>query len=400
MNVDIECIVKSAYRPQACAWFHKYGLSQLVVVLLLAGTAALKPLAANAQNAQGEAAYYDDTHDILQTGIDIEVVSGDFGYEPFLFSGEDDGLEQALDARSASFIVANSRNPNPNDEFTCDFGWSSINPYPFRVYNPDLTTLVGGIINGEIPQESDWKNTYCNSAAVMFNNAACGTVDGLRITSAWDGIRAAEGSPNLKIKNSWISNVRDDAVENDNYLPLVFEDNLIDGAFHGISVHSGGDISNDAGTTVNIYGSLIRIREYLYKGSQQLGALFKNEESSPTSVIHNTVVAVDYNGGEIFPKYWERSWSKIEECSNNLFLWMSDLPIPDSLPLPPACFTSLSGAEARAEWDKAKQNWINCHPKVARTASESASNPELCYEDDFGGYSAYEGDEVCTEGCH
>jgi hypothetical protein len=80
-------------------------------------------------------------------------------------------------------------------------------------------------------------------------------------------------SPDLTVKNSWISNVRDDTVENDDFLPLVFEDNLVDGTFQGISVHSGGDITTDTGATISLYGNVIRIRDYLYKSRQQYGAL-------------------------------------------------------------------------------------------------------------------------------
>jgi hypothetical protein len=304
-----------------------------------------------------------------------------------LFSEPADGEPLALDARNASFIVANSRNPNPTDDFDCDMGSSPVNPYPVKIYDPDMTSLVGGIINGEIPQESDWQPTYCNSAAVIFKRAPSSTVDGLRITSAWDALRADSTSPNLTIKNSWLSNVRDDAVENDYFRPLVFEDNLVDGAFQGISVHSGSNNLPLSTNVIELYGNVIRIREYLYKGKQQYGALFKVEDSSPSSVIHDTVVAVDYNGGGTFSGYWERSWSKIEDCSNNLFLWLSDQPISSSVPLPPACFTVLTGAEARAEWARAKQNWIDCHPNVARTPNDPASNPDHCVANSFGGYS-------------
>jgi hypothetical protein len=245
---------------------------------------------------------------------------------------------------------------------------------------------VGGIINGEIPQESDWSPTYCNSGAVIFKRADNPTVDGIRITSSWDAIRVDGNSPNLTISNSWLSDVRDDAVENDWFMQMNFEDNLVDGAFQGISVKAGTSSVGPTGATIGVYGSVIKIREYLYKGNQKYGALFKNDPNSPKSVIENTVVAVDYKGGSTF-NYWERSWSKIDECENNQFLWMSDKPIPDSVGTPPACFTVIKGDEARAAWAKAKQNWIDCHPNVARTPDDPESNPEQCVANTFGGYS-------------
>ena len=341
-----------------------------------------------------EEAYVDDTHEILQSSIDVETVSGNFGYDEYRASEPDNGEPLAVDARNASFIVANSKNSNPTDDVDCDTGSQPVNRYPVKVYDPEMAWVVGGIINDDIPQESDWRPTYCNSAALIFKRAPYATVDGLRITGAWDAIRTSDNSPDLAVRNSWISNVRDDAVENDGFMPLVFEDNLVDGAFQGISVHSDGNISTQSTETVHVYGSVVRIREYLYKGRQQYGALFKNERSSPTSIIEDTVVAVDYKGGSTWSSYWERSWSKIEDCSNNLFLWLSDQPIPSAVGAPPACFKVLTGAAARAEWDRAKQNWIDCHPELARMPTDPASNPAQCVANTFGGYSRGEGDPL------
>jgi hypothetical protein len=337
--------------------------------------------------AQSTEPYYDDTHVILESRVARTVISGDFGYDRYQFDEPADGRPFALDARYARFQVANSANPGPTTEFDCNQGSDPVNPYPLNVYRADLTAVVGGLINGEIPQESDWQPTYCNSAAVNFKYAPSGVVDGVRITSAWDALRMSVDSSNLTVRNSWISNVRDDILENDLFFSAVFEDNLVDGTFQGLSVHSGGDIVITSTETVVVHGNVLRIREYLYKGQQQFGALFKNETSSPNSKIYNTVVAVDYKGGHTWRGYWEKSWSKIMDCSNNLFLWLSDSPIPDAVPLPPSCFRVIKGEEARLAWAQAKKNWVDCHPRVARTANDPESNPEECVADTFGGYS-------------
>jgi hypothetical protein len=384
MNLDFECINSTLSRLTSARTHSHHANNQLTVSLFGVGIIACTMIITKAANAE---TYYDDTHSALQNGANVKVISGDYGYDSYKFNATTDGDPLTLDARNTSFTLANSKNSNPAYDVDCKKGPLPINRYPVKVYNADMTSFTGGIINGEIPQESDWKPSYCNSAGVIFKNAAGSKVDGLRITSAWDAIRAGGRSPDLTIKDSWISNVRDDAIENDDFYPLIFEDNLVDGAFQGISVHSGGSISNQSLATIELYGNVIRIREYLYKGKQKYGALFKSEDESPTSIIYNTVVAVDYNGGSTFNSYWERSWSKIEACSNNLFLWLSDQPIPASQPLPPACFTVLTGTEARAAWARAKNNWIDCHPKVSRTPTDPTSNPEQCVANTFGGYS-------------
>lgn len=338
-------------------------------------------------NAQSQETYYDDTYEILNSDVPREEISGEFGYDSYQFSGDNDDKPLALDLRDAVFTVANSRNSWPTTEFDCDYGSLPVNKYPLKIYGPDITSVIGGYFESEVPLESDWAPTYCNSAAIIFKDSPSSEVDGVRLMGAWDGIRPGRNSVNLTIRNSWISNVRDDAVENDSYFSLVFEDNLVDGAFQGISVHSGGDVLGTSQETVYVLGNVIKIKEYLYKGGQRFGALFKNEDTSPNSVIRDTVVAVEYFGGATFGRYWDRSWSKISDCSNNLFLWLSDEPIPDSVPAPPACFKVLSGAEAMAAWQQAKQNWIDCHPRVPRASDDPESVPEQCTPGTYGGYS-------------
>lgn len=343
---------------------------------------------AGANEAQNVASYDDDTFEILGSGVETQTLNGNFGYERYQYSESADGEQEALDARQADFIVAISRNANPTYESDCERGSQPVNRYPLNVYYSDMTAVVGGIVIAEVPQDSDWEPTYCNSAAVHFKYAPAGLADGIRITGAWDAFRMAADSPGLTIKNSWLSDVRDDALENDYFYSTVFEDNLVDGAFQGISIHSGGALQTGSAETVVLTGNVIRLREYLYKGEQRFGALFKNEVTSPRSKIHDTVVAVDYRGGSTWNKYWERSWSQIDSCSNNVFLWLSDLPVPTSFPPPPSsCFTVVTGHEARDMWAQAKQNWINCHPLVRRTDDDPRSDASQCVANTFGGYS-------------
>jgi hypothetical protein len=47
----------------------------------------------------------------------------------------------------------------------------------------------------------------------------------------------------------------------------------------------------------------------------------------------------------------------------------------------------MTGQEARDRWDEAKQNWVDCHPRVARIAGDPASDSTQCEADTFGGYT-------------
>jgi len=333
--------------------------------------------------------YRDDTYGALQAATRIVNLSGQQPLERFKFTPPTGASGSALDARRAIFTVANSRNPEPTADQDCNHGILPVNRYPLLIEQQDRTAIVGGLFLSRVPQSSEWRVTYCNSSVITFEGVPNGVVDGVRITGAWDAIRIGRGSPGLLIDNSWISNARDDAVENDFLQTGTVRDTLIDGAFQGISVKprkdsDAGDASNQ---TVTLSGVLLRLQQYSYKEGRRFGALTKSDQRAPRFRVLNSVVAVDYADGQSYPQFWATSWSKLTGSSNNLFLWLSDAPIPDFVPLPPSNFRLLRGQAARDAWNRAKRNWINCHPKLARLPSDPRSNPDACIPNSWGGFT-------------
>lgn len=336
-----------------------------------------------------KSSYRDDTHDSLRTAERVVELRGEQALERVKFTPPAGLSSVALDARHATFTVANSRNPHPTAAEDCDHGSLPVNRYPLLIAQQDRTAVVGGLFLSRVPLESEWRASYCNSAAITFEQAPSGVVDGVRIAGAWDAIRAGRGSPNLLVANSWISNARDDAVENDFLQTATIRDTLIDDAFQGISVKPRKDsvIGDASDQSVTLSGMLLRLREYAYKDERRFGALLKSDPRAPRVRMINSVVAVEYGGGQSYPQYWATSWAKLADSSNNLFLWLSDAPIPDVMPLPPASFRVLKGQSARDAWVRARNNWINCHPKLARLASDPRSNPAACVSGTWGGFT-------------
>ena len=357
-------------------------LSGLAVIC--AGLSALAFAATNRGSG-----YHDDSFQALRSAGRVVAIAGSQGLERMNFTPPAGAAGVALDARQATFTVANSHNPNPTAAEDCDHGQQPVNRYPLLIRNQDRTAVVGGLFLSRVPQASEWRATYCNSAAISFQQAADGVIDGVRITGAWDAIRAGRDSPNLLIVNSWISNARDDAVEDDFLQTATIRDTLIDGAFQGISVKPPKDSSGREadGAQVTLSGVLLHLQEYPYKDEHRYGALMKSDARAPRSRVVNSVVAVDYAGGRSYPQYWAAGWSKLTNSSNNLLLWLSDSPVPDFLANPPSSFRVLSGQPARDAWARAKINWINCHPKLARLASDPRSNAASCVAGTWGGYT-------------
>lgn len=365
----------------------RLGKGRLVcVAATLAAAGMTAQYAASNSKTSG---YHDDTHEALQTAKRIVSLRGEQALERLKFTPPTGVSGVALDARRAVFTVANSRNPNPAADQDCNQGTLPVNRYPLLIEQQDRTAIVGGLFRSHVPQSSEWRATYCNSSVITFQEAPNGIIDGVRITGAWDAIRMGRGSPGLLIENSWISNARDDAVENDFLQSGTIRDTLIDGAFQGISVkpRKSSDMGDASDQTVILSAVLLRLQEYSYKEGRRFGALTKSDQRAPRFRVTNSVVAVDYAGGTSYPQFWATSWSKLTGSSNNLFLWLSDAPIPDFVPLPPSSFRVLNGQAARDAWSRAKSNWINCHPKLARLPSDPGSNHGACVPDNWGGFT-------------
>ena len=92
MKIDTEC-TKNAVSQKASVRMNTQRTGQLAITLLLMSATVLPMLAANAQSNAG---YADDTHGVLNSGINVKTVSGPFGYDSYKFTESADGRQLAL----------------------------------------------------------------------------------------------------------------------------------------------------------------------------------------------------------------------------------------------------------------------------------------------------------------
>jgi len=289
-------------------------------------------------------------------------LTGTYGYSSYKVSSGI-GAGSLIDASDATWTVSNS---------------GTKNEYPFLVYNAGLgTTVRGGTIVGTIDQTADWRKTYDlgNSAALRFENSPGVIIDDWRIDKAWDAIRIAGGSNNFLIDDAYVSNVRDDAIENDYLMGGTIRDSLFDGVFTGISL---GDSDNydGSGNTVTFDGVLMRMQTYSYEGEQTHYSPLKTNKSAPDTVpdlrFINTVIAIEDPNHEGQERL-KLGWDNVVESRGNVFLNLSDKPLPANYPKPPAGWTILQGQAARDYWNKAKADWLASH---AEGAEQPAPQPQ------------------------
>lgn len=289
-------------------------------------------------------------------------LTGSYGYNTSTVNGL--AANTTIDATGASWIVSNSANQNPDADTSYLEGSGIINAYAFIVYSAGYgLTLKGGTVWGEVPQTSDWQYTYNNSAAIRVELAPAVTIDSWRIDKAWDAIRILNGSDNFLINDVHISNTRDDAVENDWALSGTIRDSLFDGVFAGVSL-GNGDNHDGSGHTVTLQNTFIRMETYLVNGEMSHGSPFKANTAAPATTpdirIINSVIAIEdvtHNGYARLKLAWEN----VVESSGNVFLNLSDTPLPSNYPMPPAGFTILQGQAARDYWEKVEAAWLANH---------------------------------------
>ena len=112
---------------------------------------------------------------------------------------------------------------------------------------------------------------------------------------------------------------------------------------------------------------LIRMQSFEYKGEYTHQSIFKTElDKSPSLSIHDCVFAIENVNHEGLGRL-EIAWDSVISSSNNYFLNLSDTPLPRDYPMPPAGFTVLQGAAARAYWADARGNWIAEHNGLLAT---------------------------------
>ncbi|GAA4018901.1 hypothetical protein GCM10022280_18180 [Sphingomonas swuensis] len=301
--------------------------------------------------------------------MSIITLNQNYGYTAYRVSGLE--ANSTINATGGSWIVDNSRNDNPDADTSYLDGTGSLNTYPFAVDSAGANLLIkGGSIWGQVPQTSDWQYTYNNSAAVRVNNAPGVVIDDWRLDSTWDAFRVTGTSTNFLIDDAHLSNVRDDALENDDALSGTIRDSLFDGVFSGISL---GDSDHKDGSmnTVTLDTVFMRSESYLYKGEVTHVSPFKTDKAAPETTpdirIINSVIAIEDPNHEGQARL-QLAWDNVVESHGNVYLNLSDTPLPSTYPKPPAGFTILQGQQARDYWEACKKAWLDNHDGVGDVA--------------------------------
>jgi hypothetical protein len=331
-----------------------YRIPPLVLPVVCVWAALSSPVAA--QDVQ--------TPSCLRTATEVIELAGDHGFAQSHWFARADRI--AFDARGARWRFQTYPTPRAAD--------------PVRITGGGQDAcFVGGLVEGANPAAAGWEEIYdqSNGAAFAFggDDPLHGFVlDGIRIHNVWDGIRPRAHADEFVIRNVWLSDVRDDCIENDHFSTGVIDDSLLDGCHMAISARNPRDPESYGSRVLTIANSLIRLKPFPKPREAMLrrhswardpghGMFFKWSGNSMQVRLHDNIFML-----EQLPNNQRRAIEPppMLSCSNNVLVWLGPGdpgPVPD-------CFQVIRD---RSVWDRAKAAWIARHPEIMRLAHDPPS---------------------------
>ncbi len=334
----------------------------------------------------------------------LRVLDGNHGYDQFMSHTNASG--DVIDARTAAFrfnnsvwpIPTNTRNSGPRGCNDPDApNPLPVNRYPISIRNAVDVCWQGGTVIGDVSWISDWRPQYCNSAGfLLYSGVERFTIEGLRMDGTWDGIRvggSADPDTTHTYRYVWLSNIRDDCLENDNGRNLVVEDSLFENCGQSFISADSGSVGGNSHRETH----LMTFRRVLvsFRSSPNVATgdgfrpkIIKGDTLAPSVVFYDSVINLPAWHNGLNGRY-AGGWDMIRDsglcetaANNNVFLWTADTPFPWEAgsphaafwpwydpgidPLPPCFAVRKKGREAREHWSTARAAWLREHPELPR----------------------------------
>jgi hypothetical protein len=340
---------------------------------------------------EASAAPTDDTFACLNEG-DQQIIdlAGDYGYERFHYKKPAD--EAIFDARGATWRFQTFPTLKQN--------------YPISIKGGARNGCwIGGLVQGTNSETAGWRETYdvANGSGFNFGGGRSTqgfTLNGIRIDNVWDGIRPRGNADGFRIRNVWVSDARDDCFENDHRQAGLIEDSLFEACHMGISARpgKGGDEEETAAAPVapatagagvlEIRNTLISLgphpepnpkrSKYPWFKDPGHGMFFKLGQGDLQLKLYDNVFML-----EQYPNNDQRAWGlppehyahRLADCRGNVLVWLGEgeYPGPFHNDRFAGCWTVVTD---RAVWERAKKDWIDRHPEVARLPKDPPSRPD------------------------
>jgi hypothetical protein len=197
--------------------------------------------------------------------------------------------------------------PPPADDVTYDASGSTWRPdlstYPINL-DPGGERLcwLGGEVDGSIPADITWEQAHeLNQPCLRIVATGWMVVDGLRCHNTDDGLRPRETDTGaqdvaMTIRDTYLTDMHDDCLENDAIIGGVLRDGLWDGCSTGISERPSADqgsFSQPPGEALVLDHMLIGLEVFPHESGPGENALFKWSDSANDLIIKCSMFKVD-----------------------------------------------------------------------------------------------------------
>ena len=338
----------------------------------------------------------DDTFLCLaEQGRRIIKLDGDYGYERFHYKEPADNA--VFDARNARWSFQTFPIPRQN--------------YPISIKGGAANACwIGGVVEGTNPSTGGWAEMYSSANGSGFNFGGGRStegfiLDGIRIHNVWDGIRPRGNAGAFHIKNVWVSDARDDCLENDYGQSGVVENSLFEACHMGISSRPGkgrgknkaralpasAPVERPAGGgdgVLEIRDTLMSLGPHPKPNAKRArfpwfkdpghGMFFKLAPGDLKFKLYDNVFML-----EQYPNNSQRAWGlppadfadRLTDCRGNVLVWLGEgeYPGPFHNERFPGCWKVTTD---RSVWERARQDWIDRHPQVGRRSGDPQSHPD------------------------
>lgn len=267
-------------------------------------------------------------------------------------------------------------------------------PSPFRGGEqerpPKSIRIIGGVVDGGIPREWGWFLTHAFSGAGFYTvSSGLQVIEGARIHNVGDGwhpretpgfkLRAYPNTGRFLMRNCYMTGIRDDCIENDEFIPGDVEDSLFDGVHCFLSEQNERQaglyrpvvetIGPNEDRFINLRRVLVRLT-ITNGGEPGTGKWFKlmgRESPVHTITITDCVFATDApprQGG------WQsqRFPSDATFRGTNYLLWLGE-PGKFGALIPPQ-LKFLEGQPAKDKWHELRNQWLTARGYEPRSPND------------------------------
>jgi hypothetical protein len=251
--------------------------------------------------------------------------------------------------------------------------------------------VVGGVVDGDIPFSWDWRqvHTFGGAGYTTAVNAGIAYLDNVRVDNVEDGWHPRErpyptNRGVMHMKRTYMTDIRDDCIEDDHFMPGTIEDSLFDGAFTFLSEQNQDSVTNTMGSDEDPYIYLknvyVRLSQNNAPGSYTVGRWFKWQPYGATNHdldITDSVFAVDRpptnKKGNI---QWDPNCHfppRTTFHGTNYILWLGSGAYGGEKP---SGVTFLEGQPAKDKWVQVRNDWLasHCYP-IPSTSFGYAPHP-------------------------